>query len=156
MGTEERWAQRNSRHRGTVGTEERWAHRNSGHGGTVGTGEYRGITKEEWAQRNSGHRGTDEQLGTEEQSTQCVSCHLVSEDKKLAQKEYKGHDNFARIIQWNVKHWQIQTLVREGLGFFLDFSWAKYIDVDFLRLPTSLNRGSHFYVEQTYRFHLQT
>ena len=139
-----------------LGTEEQWAQRNSGHGGTVGTEEYRGITKEEWAQRNSGHRGTNEQLGTEEQSTQCVACHLVSEDKKLAQKEYKRHDNFARIIQWNVKHWQIQTLVREGLGFFLDFSWAKYIDVDFLGLPTSLNRGSHFYVEQTYRFHLQT
>ena len=139
-----------------MGTEEQWAQRNSGHGGTVGTEEYRGITKEEWAQRNFRHRGTDEQLGTEEQSTQCVACHLVSEDKKLAQKEYKGHDNFARIIQWNVKHWQIQTLVREGLGFFLDFSWAKYIDVDFLGLPTSLNRGSHFYVEQTYRFHLQT
>ena len=139
-----------------LGTEEQWAQRNSGHGGTVGTGEYRGITKEEWAQRNSGHRGTNKQLGTEEQSTQCVACHLVSEDKKLAQKEYKRHDNFARIIQWNVKHWQIQTLVREGLGFFLDFSWAKYIDVDFLGLPTSLNRGSHFYVEQTYRFHLQT
>ena len=139
-----------------LGTEEQWAQRNSGHGGTVGTEEYRGITKEEWAQRNFRHRGTDEQLGTEEQSTQCVACHLVSEDNKLAQKEYKRHDNFARIIQWNVKHWQIQTLVREGLGFFLDFSWAKYIDVDFLGLPTSLNRGSHFYVEQTYRFHLQT
>ena len=139
-----------------LGTEEQWAQRNSGHGGTVGTEEYRGITKEEWEQRNSGHRGTNEQLGTEEQSTQCVACHLVSEDKKLAQKEYKRHDNFARIIQWNFKHWQIQTLVREGLGFFLDFSWAKYIDVDFLGLPTSLNRGSHFYVEQTYRFHLQT
>ena len=122
-----------------LGTEEQWAQRNT-----------------EESQRKSGHRGTDEQLGTEEQSTQCVACHLVSEDKKLAQKEYKGHDNFARIIQWNVKNWQIQTLVREGLGFFLDFSWAKYIDVDFLGLPTSLNRGSDFYVEQTYRFHLQT
>ena len=63
-----------------LGTEEQWAQRNSGHGGTVGTEE---------SQRKSGHRGTDEQLGTEEQSTQCVACHLVSEDKKLAQKEYK-------------------------------------------------------------------
>ena len=37
VGTEEQWAQRNSRHRGTVGTEEQWAQRNSGHRGTVGT-----------------------------------------------------------------------------------------------------------------------
>ena len=142
--------------RGTVGTEEQWAWRNSRHRGIQRNHKGRVGTEEQWAQRNFRHRGTDEQLGTEEQSTQCVACHLVSEDKKLAQKEYKRHDNFARIIQWSFKHWQIQTLVREGLGFFLDFSWAKYIDVDFLGLPTSLNRGSHFYVEQTYRFHLQT
>ena len=51
---------------GTVGTEERWAHRNSknsrkrGHRGTVGTEEKR-------AQRNRGHRGTE---GTEKQRAQ--------------------------------------------------------------------------------------
>ena len=37
MGTEEQWAQRNSRIRGTVGTEEQLAHRNRG---TVGTEEH--------------------------------------------------------------------------------------------------------------------
>ena len=51
VGTEEQWAQRNSRHRGTVGTEEQR------HRGTVGT-------EEQWAQRNSRHRET---VGTEEQ-----------------------------------------------------------------------------------------
>ena len=55
--------------RGTVGTEEQWAWRNSrhrgiqrNHKGTVGT-------EEQCAQRNFRHRATDEQLGTEEQST---------------------------------------------------------------------------------------
>ena len=60
MGTEERWAQRNGRHRGTVGTEEQWAQRNSGHRGTVGTEEQRAQRgtegTEQWAQRNRGHR----------------------------------------------------------------------------------------------------
>ena len=84
-----------------LGTEEQWAQRNSGHGGTVGTEEYRGITKEEWAQRNSGHRGTNEQLGTEEQSTQCVACHLVSEDKKLiSQGSYNGTSSTGRSRPW--------------------------------------------------------
>ena len=67
-------------HGGTVGTEEQWTWRNSRHRGiqrkhrgTVGTEQHLG-TEEQWAQRNSRHRGTDEQLRTEEQSTQCVAC----------------------------------------------------------------------------------
>lgn len=46
---------KNSGNGGTVDTEERWAMRNSKHKGTVGTDKTMGI-EDKWAQRNSGHR----------------------------------------------------------------------------------------------------
>ena len=61
MGTEEQWAQRNSRHRGT---EEQWAQRNRGTEEQRNRGTEAQRHRGTEAQRNSRHRET---VGTEKQ-----------------------------------------------------------------------------------------